>query len=229
LAGATVHGDANVNASADILEELVEIVVGELEGKVAHEEDRRGVVALEAEVGALDELDGQAAAHEGSVVEVLDSGGRLVEVGELDITPAPGAAIVRVADELGGNNVTELLEALDQVLLGGLVSEVSDVDNLGGSERRELVTGAGIGAAVTTVALLAGLVLALLALGALGELGAAERLLGLIGEGASLEELGEDVELRNILRAGVADGLGRRAGKDSLVGDAAEREHDEVL
>lgn len=88
LTGAAVHGDTNVNASADILEELVEVIVGELEGKVAHEKNGGGVVALEAEVGALDELNGQAAAHEGSVIEVLNGGGRLVEVGELDITPA---------------------------------------------------------------------------------------------------------------------------------------------
>lgn len=123
----------------------------------------------------------------------------------------PRAAIVRVADELGGNNITELLEALNQVLLGGLVSEISDVDNLGGGERRELMTGAGIAD-----------LLSLGALGALRELGAAERLL--VGESAALEELGEDVELRNVLRAGVADSLGRRAGEGSLVGEAAERE-----
>ena len=86
LSRAAVDGDADVDDVGDVAEELVEVLVGHLEGKVADEEGLGwGVLGLGG--GALlgHVVDDQAAALEDGLVALFDRLGGGVDVCELNV------------------------------------------------------------------------------------------------------------------------------------------------
>ena len=102
LSGAAVHGDANVSAARDVLEELVEVLVGGVERQVADEQGLGLGVGLDAHIGAVDVLDVQATAVERGLVHVLNGLGGLSEVGVLNVGKSDNRnALIKVHEKHG--------------------------------------------------------------------------------------------------------------------------------
>ena len=72
--------------------------------------------------------DGELAAHEELVVQDFHGALGLIDIEHLDKPVALGAVGVAVVDDLDAADGSDSLEELLEIVLGGLVGEVADID-----------------------------------------------------------------------------------------------------
>ena len=86
LASASVNGNTDINDISNITEELVEISIGHLEGKVADEESLGWWVCDVLTTGLVLVVDDETAAFEDLLVLSFDGSGGLVNGFEFDVS-----------------------------------------------------------------------------------------------------------------------------------------------
>ena len=106
---------------------------------------------------ALGLVDAELAAHDLTVVEVLDGDFGFLAVGHLDKAVALGLAASAVADDAGRLDDAEALELLAELVVGHGVAEVSDVDLDGLAAGGRGVLAAAVASASAAALLLAAL------------------------------------------------------------------------
>ena len=126
-AGVTVGGERDTGDVAVLLEDLLDALVGAVEGEVAEEEGVGRSAALipvlvgaRALVGLLAgsaEVDVEATAVKLVLVHLGLGLGSIVGAGELDVAEALGAAALAVGDDTATRDLTEALELTAEPVL----------------------------------------------------------------------------------------------------------------
>lgn len=124
LAGSPVNSNSDVSAVANTSEELVQVLVGDIEGKVSDEEGSGWSIGLAIggtlAVWAENVLDVYASAVNDKSVHLLDGSGSSILFLELDISESFRKS-TGIINNLCANNLSELAELSLQILASNAV------------------------------------------------------------------------------------------------------------